>query len=152
MAISIHRRDTAHLAEIDTHARKVIASWPLASCEGPTGLAIDVQHQRLFSACANKQLVVLDANDGHRVAVLPIGSDPDAAGYDSATGMVFSSNADGTLTLIHQDDADHYSVVANLATAKDARTLAVDPQAHRVYLAAPDVGHHAFGVLVVGTH
>jgi DNA-binding beta-propeller fold protein YncE len=131
----------------------------LTPCEGPTGLAIDVQHKRLFSACANQKLVVLDATDGHRVAVLPIGDDPDAAGYDAGTGMVFSSNSDGTLTVIHQDDADHYTVVGNVATAHGARTLAVDPGTHRVFLAAPNVvvagqgdAQGSFGVLVVGTH
>jgi DNA-binding beta-propeller fold protein YncE len=149
----VNLEDKAQIAEIDAHARKVTATWTLPSCEGPTGLAIDVQHKRLFSACANQHLVVLDADTGHRMAVLPIGKDPDAAGYDPLTGMVFSSNADGSLTIIHQDDPDHYSVAANLATAKGARTLALDAQTHRVYLAAPDVGkEHAFGVLVVGTH
>jgi DNA-binding beta-propeller fold protein YncE len=153
--IYVNLEDSAHIAKIDTHQNKVIANWSLAPCEGPTGLAIDLKHRRLFSACANQQLVVLDADDGHRVAVLPIGSDPDADGYDSGTDTVYSSNADGSLTVIHQSDADHYAVLANVATAKGARTMAVDEQQHRVYLAAPDVsnnGQGTFGVLVVGTH
>jgi DNA-binding beta-propeller fold protein YncE len=153
--IYVNLEDSAHIAEIDTHQNKVIASWPLASCEGPTGLAIDLRHRRLFSACANQQLVVLDADDGHRVAVLPIGNDPDAAGYDSGTGTVYSSNADGSLTIIRQSDADHYAVLANVVTAKGARTMAVDEHQHQVYLAAPDISHNGqgtFGVLVVGTH
>ena len=157
--IYVNLEDKSQVAEIDARAGRVIATWPLAPCEGPTGLAIDVQHKRLFSACANQQLVVLDATDGRRVAALPIGSDPDAAGYDAGTGSVFSSNADGTLTVIHQADAEHYTVVANVVTAKDARTLAVDTETHRVFLAAPDVTaagqasiQGSFGVLVVGTH
>jgi DNA-binding beta-propeller fold protein YncE len=151
--IYVNLEDTAHIAEIDTRQNKVVASWPLEPCEGPTGLAIDLKHRRLFSACANQQLIVLDADDGHQVAVLPIGSDPDAAGYDSSAGMVFSSNADGSLTVIRQRDADHYTVMASVVTAKGARTLAVDEPQHRVYLAAPDVsgnGQGTFGVLVVG--
>lgn len=148
--IYVNLEDTSHLAEIDVRAGKVIANWPLAPCEGPTGLAIDVQHKRLFSACANQRMVVTDASDGHQIAVLPIGNDPDAAGYDATTGAVFSSNADGTLSIFHQDDADHYSPIAQLATAKSARTLAVDERTHRVYLAAPDVAQGGFGVLVVG--
>jgi DNA-binding beta-propeller fold protein YncE len=153
--IYVNLEDSSQVAEIDARQAKVIGTWPLAPCEGPTGLAIDLKHRRLFSACANRQLVVLDADDGHRVAALPIGDDPDAAGYDATAGMVFSSNADGTLTVIRQNNADHYAVVSNVATAKSARTMAVDSQQHKVYLAAPDVstnGQGAFGVLVVGTH
>jgi DNA-binding beta-propeller fold protein YncE len=154
--IYVNLEDTAQIAKIDAKARKVLATWSLAPCEGPTGLAIDAVHARLFSVCANQKMVVLDAKDGRQVAVLPIGNDPDAAGYDAATGNVFSSNADGTLTIVHQDDADHYSVAANLKTVANARTLALDEVSHRVYLAAPDVtlGANAaqgtFGVLVVG--
>jgi DNA-binding beta-propeller fold protein YncE len=155
--IYVNLEDTSQIAQIDTLAGKVVATWPLAPCEGPTGLAIDVKHARLFSACANQHLVVLDARDGHRVAVLPIGSDPDAVGYDAQAGVVYSSNADGTLTVIRQDDADHYAVIANVVTAKSARTMAVDEATHRVYLAAPDVAapgqggtQASFGVLVVG--
>ena len=156
--IYVNLEDTAQIAEVDAKAGKVLATWPLAPCEGPTGLAIDVTHKRLFSVCANRKMVVLDATNGHRVSVQTIGGDPDAAGYDAGTSSVFSSNADGTLTIIHQDDADRYAIVANLATAAGARTLAVDTGTHRVYLAAPDVAAGAkasqgtFGVLVVGTH
>jgi DNA-binding beta-propeller fold protein YncE len=156
--IYVNLEDTAQLAEVDAKAGKVVATWSLAPCEGPTGLAIDPAHKRLFSVCANQKMVVLDATDGHQVSVQAIGGDPDAAGYDAGTSSVFSSNADGTLTIIHQDDADHYSVAANLATATGARTLAIDTSAHRVYLAAPDVTAGAkapqgtFGVLVVGSH
>jgi DNA-binding beta-propeller fold protein YncE len=156
--VYINLEDKSQIAEVDAKAGKVLATWSLAPCEGPTGLAIDVAHKRLFSVCANQKMVVTDATDGHQVSVQTIGSDPDAAGYDAGTSTVFSSNADGTLTIIHQDDADHYSVVANLATATDARTLAVDTNTHRVYLAAPDVTAGAkapqgtFGVLVVGAH
>lgn len=156
--IYVNLEDTSQIAEVDAKAGKVLATWSLAPCDGPTGLAIDVAHKRLFSVCANQKMVVLDATDGHQVSVQTIGSDPDAAGYDAGTSSVFSSNADGTLTIIHQNDADHYSVIANLATAMGARTLAVDTSMHRVYLAAPDVAAGAkapqgtFGVLVVGTH
>lgn len=153
--IYINLEDKSKLAEVDARQGKVMATWDLAPCQGPTGLAIDLKHRRLFSACANQKLVVLDADNGHRVAVPQIGNDPDAAGYDSGTATVYSSNSDGTLTVIHQDDADHYTVAANVSTAKGARTLAVDEAKHQVYLAAPDVssnGQGTFGVLVVGAH
>jgi DNA-binding beta-propeller fold protein YncE len=154
--IYVNLEDKSQIAQIDARANKVLATWSLAPCDGPTGLAIDLGHRRLFSVCANQKLVVLDADDGHRVAVLPIGDDPDAAGYDSGTSTVYSSNADGTLTVIHQIDADHYIVAANVVTANGARTLAVDANAHRVFLAAPSITASAtssqsgFGVIVVG--
>jgi DNA-binding beta-propeller fold protein YncE len=151
--IYVNLEDASQIAEIDVKQAKVVNTWPLAPCEGPTGLAIDLKHRRLFSACANQKLVVLDADDGHRVASLPIGNDPDAAGYDATSGVVFSSNADGSLTVIRQDDADHYAVLANVTTAKGARTMAVDDIQHQVFLAAPDIttnGQGTFGVLVVG--
>lgn len=157
--IYVNLEDRSQIAEIDARAGKVIATWPLAPCEGPTGLAIDVAHHRLFSVCANQHMVILDATDGHQVAALTIGDDPDAAGYDPGTASAFSSNSDGTLTIVHQIDADHYAVATNLATAQGARTLAVDPDAHRVFLAAPNVtapgkasAQSGFGVLVIGTH
>lgn len=153
--VYVNLEDVAKIAEIDARGHKVLATWSLAPCEGPTGLAMDTKRHRLFAVCANQKMVVLDANDGHRVAILPIGSGPDAAGYDSDTQTVYSSNRDGTLTLMHQADADHYSVVANVRTQQGARTLAIDGSTHKVFLAAPSVkaseqGTTAFGVLVVG--
>lgn len=157
--IYVNLEDKGQLAQIDARSQKVLATWSLGTCEGPTGLALDTAHHRLFSVCANHQMAITDALDGHHVATLPIGDHPDAAGFDPATQMVFSSNGDGTLTVVHQDDVEHYTVVANVATAKGARTLAIDETTHRIYLAAPavsapDSAHGAagsFGVLVVGT-
>ena len=132
--------DKAQIAQVDAKAAKVLSAWSLGTCEGPTGLAIDTAHKRLFSVCINKQMVVLDATDGHIVAKLPIGDRPDASAYDAETAMVYSANGDGTLTVIHQDDADHYHVVANIATPQRSRTLALDPKTHHVYLAAAEFG------------
>ena len=82
-----------------------------------------------------------DANTGRHVAEVPIGKGPDAAAYDAASGLVFSSNGqDGTLTIIHEDDPDHYSVVANTVTQKSARTMALDPGTHEIYLVAAEFG------------
>lgn len=160
--------DKAEIAYADAKAAKVIHSWSLGTCEGPTGLAIDVAHLRLFSVCANKQMVVLDAADGHVVASMPIGDGPDMAAFDPVTATAYSANVDGTLTVIHQDDADHYSVVANIATPKRSRALALDEKSHNVYLPAATFGAAAaptaaqphpkgpmiagsFGIIVVGT-
>jgi len=133
--------DTAELSAIDSSASKRVATWPLKNCEEPTGLAIDRKHARLFSVCANGVLVVTDAASGRHVAEVPIGKGPDAAAFDAATGLVFSSNGqDGTLTVIHEDDPDHYSVVATTVTQKSARTMALDPGSHEIFLVAAEFG------------
>ncbi len=130
--------DKATLVRADAISHRMLDNWPLRPCEGPTGLAIDVAHQRLFSVCANRKLVVVDAQHGRIVQTLTIGEGPDAAAFDPSLGLVYSSNADGTLTVIHQDDADHYRVVANVATPKRSRTMALDPKTHRIYLGAAE--------------
>jgi YVTN family beta-propeller protein len=129
--------DTAQIGVIDSSAVKKIAAWPLRNCEEPSGLAFDVAHKRLFSVCGNGVLVVTDAASGRHVAEVAIGKGPDAAAFDAARGLVFSSNGqDGTLTIIHEDDPDHYSVIGNVTTQKSARTMALDAKTHRVYLVA----------------
>jgi DNA-binding beta-propeller fold protein YncE len=90
--------------------------------------------------CANRQLVVLDADNGHLVATLPIGDGPDGAAYDPETATVYSSNSDGTLTVIHQDDEDHYRNVTNVKTPVRSKTLTLDPKTHHVFLGAADFG------------
>jgi YVTN family beta-propeller protein len=133
--------DTSQIGAIDSSATKRIATWPLANCEGPTGLAFDIAHKRLFSTCGNGVLVVTDAVSGRHVAEIPIGKGPDGAAFDGARGLVFSSNGqDGTLTVIHEDGPDHYSVIANVTTQKSARTMALDARSHRVYLVAAQFG------------
>jgi YVTN family beta-propeller protein len=132
--------DSNRIARADAKQSKVDSSWPLEGCEGPTGLAIDVAHARLFSVCANKRLIVVDAHSGKNIATLPIGDKPDAIAYDPGTATLFVSNNDGTLTVAHQDDADHYRVVANVVTPPRSRTLALDATEHKVYLAAAEFG------------
>lgn len=149
--------DKSELARIDTRTNKVDAVWKLAPCDSPSGLAIDTQSRRLFSVCDNQLMVVADADDGHQVATVPIGKGPDAARFDPATRLAYSSNHDGTLTIVHEDDADHYRVVANVPTQAGARTMALDQATHRVWLvaAAPAPRHTPvkdFTALVVGTH
>jgi YVTN family beta-propeller protein len=129
--------DTAQIGVIDSSAVKRIATWPLRGCEEPSGLALDVAHKRLFSVCGNGVLVVTDAASGRHVAEVAIGKGPDAAAFDAVRGLVFSSNGqDGTLTIIHEDDPDHYSVIDNVSTQRSARTMALDARTHRIYLAA----------------
>jgi YVTN family beta-propeller protein len=132
--------DAGQLVVIDALSLKVIATWPLPGCARPTGLALDRAHKRLFSVCSNKVLAVTDADSGRGVARIAIGEHPDAAAYDAGLGLIFSSNGEGTMTVIHEDDADHYRGVATLPTQKSARTLALDPALHRIYLVAADFG------------
>ena len=133
--------DTAELSELDAAAGQRIATWKLPGCEEPTGLAFDIAHQRLFTGCGNQQLIVTDASSGRQVARLPIGAGSDGVEFDAARALVFSTNgADGTLTVIHADNPDHYSVVATVPTQKSARTLALDPRTHRVFTVAAEFG------------
>lgn len=145
--IFVNLEDKSEIVEIDEHANRVLAHWPLAGCEGPSGLALDAAHRRLFSVCANRVMAVTDSTDGHAVARVAIGAHPDAAAFDPGTGTIFSSNGEGSLSIVHQRDADHYDVAATVATRKGARTLALDSSNHRVYLPVGD--DHHFNMLVV---
>jgi DNA-binding beta-propeller fold protein YncE len=139
--VFVNIEDKSELAEIDSNANKVLHVWSLAPCESPSGLAMDIAHQRLFSVCDNRTMTVLDAHDGHRVATVAIGDGPDAVTFDAGDNTVYSSNGEsGTLTVVHEDDPDHYTVVANVPTLVSARTQALDPQKHRIYLSSAQVG------------
>jgi DNA-binding beta-propeller fold protein YncE len=127
--------DPGKLVAIDSRTSRIRATWPLPGCGNPTGLAIDVAHHRLFSVCQREVMLVLDGLTGRQVAHVAIGDGPDAAAFDPDLGLVFSSNgADGTLTVIHQDAPDTYRVVATVQTQQGARTMALDPATHRIYL------------------
>ena len=138
--IYVNIEDKGELAVIDAKTMKVAVSWRLRDCEEPTGLAIDVAQHRLFSVCQNGKMIVSDSADGRQVASVPIGKGPDGAAFDAERALVYSSNGEGTLTIVHEDDADHFSVVDTVATQKSARTLALDPRTHRVFLAAAGFG------------
>jgi DNA-binding beta-propeller fold protein YncE len=143
--------DKSKIGVIDVATDKITTTWALKDCEEPSGLAIDTAHQRLFSVCQNKNMVVTDAKSGKLVANVTIGEHPDAVVYDDQRGNVISSNggAGGTLTVVHQHDADHYSPVENLQTAQGAKTMAMDFVSNTVYL--PVVENGQFQVLVLGS-
>ena len=139
--IYVNIEDQSALAELDTTNNRVLHTWQLAPCESPSGLALDIHHQRLFSVCDNRLMVVTDASDGHQVATVPIGDGPDAVVFDPAESTIYSANgASGTITAVHQDDADHYRVSATIPTQVSARTLTLDPELHRLYLSAARLG------------
>lgn len=153
--VYVNLEDKGKLAHVDMRANVVLDTWPLAPCEGPTGLALDSANKRLFSVCANGWLIVTDAINGHQIAKLPIGKEPDAVGYDAATHTIFSSSREGVLNVIRQNDADHYVSLAAVPTMKSARTLAIDPKSHEIFLvgattAGKNVPVNGFTMLVVG--
>lgn len=133
--------EAGKLVAVDAKSLKIKATWALPGCTSPTGLALDSGNHRLFSVCQDQVMVVTDAASGRQVAHVAIGQGPDAAAFDAAFGFVFSSNgADGTLTVVHQDTPDQYRVIATVQTQKSARTMALDPLTHRIYLAAARLG------------
>jgi YVTN family beta-propeller protein len=128
--------DKGEVVEIDAAAMKVTRRWPVAPCGSSTGLAIDLPHNRLFSVCRSKHLAVSDIAAGKLVTTLPIGSGVDAAAFDPATQLIFASNGDGTLTVVHEDTPDKYTVAETVPTGSRAKTMALDLATHKVYLGA----------------
>jgi DNA-binding beta-propeller fold protein YncE len=132
----VEKRD---VVKINTRTNAVEAHWPIPDCASPHGAAIDVRSHRLFISCVNQTLVVVDTDKGAVVASLPIGKGSDAAAFDTGRKRVFSSNgADGTLSVIQQTDANTYLPAVTIPTAVSGRTMAVDSQTGRVYIAAAD--------------
>jgi DNA-binding beta-propeller fold protein YncE len=132
--------DTSEAVEIDAKTATVGRRWPTAPCKQPVAMAIDTEHHRLFSGCRSGVMAVSDYQAGKVVATLPIGAGVDGAGYDAASGNAFASNADGTLTVIHQDTPDQYHVVENVPTPQGARNLGLDPASHRVFVVSAKFG------------
>jgi len=125
---------------IDVKTWKATASWPLAPCMGPTGIAYDKANNRIFSGC-NGTSVVVDAATGKVVATIPNGTRVDALGWDPAKKLIFIPNGgEGNVTIAHQDSADKYTVVATVATFAGAKTITVDPVTHNAYLFRPERG------------
>ena len=127
--------DTSELVVIDPQKQAVTIRYKVNPGEGPTGLALDATHHRLFSATTNRKLIVLDSETGAVVAVLPIGAGCDGAGYDPALRRVYSANGIGTMTVIQQDSPDQYRVLENAPTHFGGHSLVVDPATHRVHVA-----------------
>lgn len=138
--IFVNNEGTNTIQVIDVKTWKATASWPLAPCEGPTGIAYDKASNRIFSGCS-KTSVVVDASTGKVVASIPNGTRVDALGWDPAKKLIFIPNGgEGNVTVVHQDSADKYSVVATVATFAGAKTIAVDPVTHNAYLFQPQRG------------
>ncbi len=136
--VNNERKNTIQVIDVKTW--KATASWPVAPCEGPTGIAYDKASNRIFSGC-NKTSVVVDAASGKVVATIPNGTRVDALGWDPSKKLVFIPNGgEGNVTVVHQDSPDKYTTVATVDTFAGAKTIAVDPTSHNAYLFQPERG------------
>jgi len=126
--------DKNEIAVIDVDKHEVVAHWPLAPGEGPSGIALDATHHRLFSGCHNKMMVMLDTESGKVVANVPIAAGVDGCAFDDANQLAFASCGDGTTVIAREEAPDKLAVVQSLKTERGARTMALDPKTHRIYL------------------
>jgi YVTN family beta-propeller protein len=130
--------DKNSIVRLDANSKTLTDTWPIAGCESPSGLAIDVEHERLFAVCDGKKMGVVDTKTGKELGLPTIGDGPDAAGFDAKDQLAFSSNGDGTLSVV--DAKNGYKVLETLPTQKGARTMAYDAATDRIYLSAAEYG------------
>jgi DNA-binding beta-propeller fold protein YncE len=140
--------DESLVLKINSRELKVEQRWPTAPCSSPSSMAMDRANRRLFVGCRSKVMAVLDVDTGKVITTLPIGDHVDATAFDAATKLIFNSNGEGTVTVIHEDSPDKYSIVETVKTAPRAKTMALDPKTHRLFLSTAENGQ--FEVLVVG--
>ena len=135
--IFVNMENTSEIVEFDARTLKILNRYPLAPGEEPTGLAFDREHRRLFSACANRKLVVMDADSGKVIQTVEIGPGPDGCIFDAKRNLIFSSNGgDGTVSVIREEAPGKFEVVKTIKTQVSAKTIAMDPKTHRLYLSA----------------
>ena len=139
-SIFVNIEDKSEVVQFDARTLAVKKRYPLAPGEEPTGLGYDRKTSRLFSGCANEKLVVTDSRTGKQIAVLPTGKGTDGTVFDPTTNNIVTSNGAGTFTVIHEDTPNKYTVVANVPTARGARTLALDPKTHHLFTCTADYG------------
>ena len=137
--IFVNIEDKSEMTAIDPQTLKVKATWPLAPCEGPSGLAIDVKNRRLFAGC-DKKMAVVNADSGKVITTLPIGDGVDADRFDPSNGFAYASCGQGVLTVVHEDSPDKFSIVENVKTAPGARTMALDTKTHNLYVVTAKFG------------
>lgn len=140
--------DEGLVVKINSRDLKVEQRWPTAPCKAPSSMAIDRTNRRLFLGCRSKVMAVMNADTGQVITTVPIGDHVDASAYDEETKLIFNSNGEGTVTVIRQDSPDTYSVVETVKTLPKAKTMALDPKTHHLFLSAAENGQ--FEVLVLG--
>jgi YVTN family beta-propeller protein len=136
--IYVNGEEKSEIIAIDAKTNKVTAHWTMPTCQTPHGIAIDRTTRRLFSSCSNKVLVVLNLDTGATVATLPIGARSDGAAFDPVRKLVFSSNGDGTLSVIKEISADHFVSAETVQTKPGARTMSIDPKTGRIFLVSAE--------------
>jgi DNA-binding beta-propeller fold protein YncE len=140
--------DESQVVKIDSRKLTVEKRWPTAPCQSPSSMAMDQANRRLFIGCRSRVMAVMDADTGQVITTLPIGDHVDATAFDPETRLIFNSNGEGTITVIHQDRPDKYSVLETVNTLPRAKTMALDPKTHQLFLSTAESGQ--FEVLVVG--
>ena len=135
--------------KINARSLKVEERWPTAPCASRSSMAMDRPNRRLFLGCRSKVMAVMNADTGQLITTLPIGDHVDATAFDPETQLIFNSNGEGTITVIHQDGPDKYSGVETVKTVPRAKTMALDPKTHQLFLSTAEAGQ--FEVLVVGS-
>jgi YVTN family beta-propeller protein len=140
--------DQSQVLKINSRTFKVEQRWPTAPCSSPSSMAMDRANRRLFIGCRNKVMAVINADTGKVITTLPIGDHVDATAFDTETKLIFNSNGEGTVTVIREGSGDQYSLVETVKTLPRAKTMALDPKTHRLFLSTAENGQ--FEVLVVG--
>ncbi|MGB4849436.1 MAG: YncE family protein [Saprospiraceae bacterium] len=138
--IYVNIMDKGSVAVIDTKTFSVVNEYSLAPGTGPTGLALDNVTHRLFSVCNNKMMVILNATTGAFIDTVAIGGSPDGCVFDPVTKRAFSSNGEGTVTIVQEDKGDKFRVLTTVVTHKDARTICLDAKTHHLYLPYAEYG------------
>jgi YVTN family beta-propeller protein len=138
--IYVNLEEQNEVVKIDSREDTIMAVWPLAPGEGPTGIAMDRASKRLFIGCANEKMIVVDVVNGKVVTTLPIGKGVDAVEYDPWPKLAFSSNGEGNVTIVREAGSENFQVVQTLQTERGARTLALDPRTHNIYLPTAEFG------------
>lgn len=132
--IYVNGADKKEIVRVDTATNTIDAHWALPGCESPHGLAIDTAGHRLFPTCVNGLMKVVNTDTGKVVASLPIGQGTDGAAFDPKRKLIFSSNADGTLSVVRQTDADHYTALDSIKTGVTGKNMDIDPATGRLYV------------------
>jgi DNA-binding beta-propeller fold protein YncE len=140
--------DQGMVVKINSRTLKIEQRWPTAPCASPSSMAMDRPNRRLFIGCRSNVMAVMNADTGAVIQTRPIGDHVDATVFDPETGNIYNSNGEGTITVIHQDSLDKYSVLETVKTLPRAKTMAFDPKTHQLYLSTAEAGK--FEVLVVG--
>jgi len=138
--VFVNIEDKAELVALDTKKLAVKNRWKMGKCEEPTGLALDAKNRRLFAGCSNKEMAIMDADSGKVIAELPIGDYVDATAFDAKLGLAFSSNGDGTLTIVREENPNKFSVAQTVTTQRGARTMTLDAASHTIYTVTADFG------------